>query len=100
MKRLRQHACQRVRVFILVALSLVPIALSGHFHTATAGSTSDSCTACVVKHDSRIANLAVQPLSALVLHVSAVVVLIAAAPAHVSRPFRTGRAPPSCSLFA
>jgi len=95
MRSLRHHALQRLRVLFVVALTLVPLALSGHFHTATKGSTPDACGACVVKHHSRAASFSQPPVSGPVLESTTVVVSIAAAPAHVSLPFRTGRAPPA-----
>ncbi|MFI5393989.1 MAG: hypothetical protein ACHQ9S_00525 [Candidatus Binatia bacterium] len=94
MMPLRHCTIKRVRVLFIIALAFVPLALSGHFHTTTQRSAPDSCAACVVTHHSRTANLSPLPVTAPVLHSTAVVVSIAAAPAHVSLPFKTGRAPP------
>ncbi len=94
MRRLRYRALQRVRVLLIIALTLVPLALSGHFHTTTQRSAPDSCAACVVTHHSRAASLSLLPVAAPLLNSSAVEVSIAAAPADVSRSFRSGRSPP------
>lgn len=100
MRRLRHHPLHYVRVFFVIALTLVPLALSGHLHITQRNNTPDVCAACVVKHQSRSTSLSPLPISGPILTRFEVVESIAAAPAHVSLPFRTGRAPPSCSLFA
>lgn len=98
MRRVRHYALERVRVFFVVALTLLPLALSGHFHTTTAGSSPDTCAVCVVKHHTRAASPLLRPIAAPILTSSAVVVRPAAVPAFVSVPCRIGRAPPA--LFA
>jgi len=95
MRRVRHYALERVRVMLVVALTLLPIALSGHFHTATAGSTCDACSVCVVKHHTGAANPLLRPIAAPVVTTSAVVVFTTAVPAFVPVPCRIGRAPPA-----
>jgi len=94
MRRLRHHALQRMRVLFTVALILVPLAFSGHFHPTTDHNSPDACASCVVQHHSRAASLSLSPVIAPVLNNTPIVVSTATAVAHVSLPFRTGRAPP------
>jgi len=95
MRRLQYHVLQCVRVLVLVSLTLVPLALSGHFHSATERGTPDACVACVAQHQTHGACVSVAPVSAPVLNRSSVVASVTSAPAFVSLPFRTGRAPPA-----
>lgn len=94
MKRLRRATLRRLRVLFLIALTFVPLAASGHFHTAVDHHTPDSCAACMVKHHGTGASLSLPQVTAPLDTSCAVVVSIAAAPAHPSRPFRVGRGPP------
>jgi hypothetical protein len=94
MKALRREIPQRVGVLFVLALTLVPLALSGHFHTAADQGTLDACAGCVVRHDSRATSPSPAPVTAPVFDSFAVVVCIAAAPPCISRPLRNGRAPP------
>ena len=98
MRHLRRATLRRLRILFLIALTFVPVAASSHFHPATQHHTPDSCAACAVKHHAAGASLSLRPVTAPLRTSAAVVVSIAAAPAHVSRPFRIGRAPPG--LFA
>lgn len=95
MKLRRHDALRRVTALFVVAVALVPLALSGHFHTKAEGSTPDACAACVVKHHTRTASLSLPPAPVPVLRSCVVAESIAAAPAHVALPFQTGRAPPA-----
>lgn len=94
MKPLRREIPRRLGVLFVLALTLVPLALTGHFHTAADQGTLDACAGCVVRHDSRATNPGAASLTAPGFDSFALVVCIAAAPACVSRPPRNGRAPP------
>ena len=94
MSRLRRATLRRLRVLFLIALTFVPVAASSHFHSPTQHHTPDSCAACMVKHHGAGTIVSLPPIAAPLRLTSAVVVSIAAAPAHVCRPFRIGRAPP------
>lgn len=100
MRRLQHHVLQCVRVFVLVALTLVPLALSGHFHNATEHGTPDSCVACIAQHQAHGACVSLAPVTTPVLNRSPVVAPVTSVPAFISRPFRTGRAPPALFTLA
>ena len=94
MRRAQHNALQRVRVFLSVALILVPLALSGHFHTTSEHVAPDACAACATKHHSPTASPQPLALAAPLFSSLAVVVSPVTAPASVARPTYSGRAPP------
>jgi hypothetical protein len=98
MSRLRYHALQRVGAIFIIALTLVPLALSGHHHTTAEGPES-CCAICVAAHHAPAASLVLLPRIAPILHSFTFVATPVGAPVHVFRPFTAGRAPP-LSLFA
>jgi hypothetical protein len=95
MSRLRDQALQRVGAVFVIALTLVPLALSGHHHKALDAGASRSCAVCVATHHAPGARLPLVPRVAPVLHSFQLPETRVVAPAHVFRPFRTGRAPPA-----
>jgi hypothetical protein len=98
MSWLRDQALQRVGALFIIALTLVPVALSGHHHRITQSSTSDQCPICVATHHAPAASPAPLPRLAPIFHSFPLATTPVAAPAHAPRPFRNGRAPPL--LFA
>jgi hypothetical protein len=87
----RKRHRRPINVLLLVALLLVPVALSGHAH---AGPVTHPCSICAVTHHAPIVNTPAMPPLA-----TQVVVRLwtpPSAPARVSldRAPRTGRAPP------
>jgi len=94
MRRLQHHVLQSVRVFVLVSLTLVPLALSGHFHNATERGAPESCPTCIAQYQAHGACVSLLPVITPVFNRSPLVVPVTSAPAFISRPFRTGRAPP------
>jgi hypothetical protein len=91
----------RVRVCCSVALLLIPLALSGHFHDLTSHeSASSRCALCVVAQHIPAAKSSVQPCLAPILQRIAVSARRIAPPAPVCPPFRAGRAPPPGSPLA
>lgn len=90
MIRLRGHTL-RIGALFIIALTVVPLALSGHQHTTTEASP---CAACVATHHAPAANLAPLPRIAPTLYSFPLAATQVAAPVHVFRPFKTGRAPP------
>ncbi len=97
MSRLRNHVLGRWGVFFIVALTLLPLTLSGHHHTTTEASQSP-CAICVAVHHAPAANFALLPHIALILHSFAFVATPVRAPVHVFRPFTASRAPPLAFL--
>ncbi|HXQ23401.1 MAG TPA: hypothetical protein VN812_17120 [Candidatus Acidoferrales bacterium] len=80
---------------VIGVLTLVPLAFSGHTHAAS--SAPDTCAVCVATHHAPAARQPLLPRIAPVLHVFHVAAPCVAAPAHVFRPFKAGRAPPVLS---
>lgn len=92
---MKAPALRRLKILLLVALTLAPLAAGGHFHTPSHDGTPDTCAACMVKHQAGTTLVTVQPVIVPLRTTSAVVVSVAAVPAFVFRPLRVGRAPPA-----
>lgn len=97
---IRPRPLAALRVLLLIALALVPLALGAHVHALSDPGTPDSCAICVVQHRSPAASAAMVPSPVPVLHAVPVVLLFWAAPTAVFRPLQTGRAPPLLSILA
>ena len=83
---------RQTSVLVLVALLLVPVALSGHWHT---GSAPHPCSVCAVAHHTPIV---APPVAPTFITQFACVLSVPPAPARIARVDRaprTGRAPPS-----
>jgi len=97
---LRNHALAVVRVSVLVALTLVPLALSGHFHANPEGSSSSTCALCVATHHAPAAQIALLPWTAPILGTVQLQTATFRAPGWVFQLYTPGRAPPSPPLLA
>ena len=90
-----QHSgLRRLRALLVIALTLVPLALSGHQHAAPQRGAADSCAVCVAAHHAPAANLAPLPHLVPILDGFRITAAGVTAPAHVFRPLQVGRAPP------
>jgi hypothetical protein len=94
MARMRDRFRRRATIGFLVALLLVPVALSAHNHASEASSTHP-CAACTVTHHLPILSTAgAAPLVVAVVCTAAGAPRFVA-PSRVDRAPRIGRAPPS-----
>ena len=91
---LREHALRCVGTLFVIALTLAPIALSGHHHTTFEGGASSRCAMCVATHHAPAVHLPLLPRIVPILHGFQLPASHVVAPAQVFRPFTTGRAPP------
>lgn len=85
----------RVQVFSSVALALIPLALTAHYHDFTSHErASNPCALCVVAQHIPAVKSAVQPSLVPILQPANIPTSHTVPPTHVFRPFHDGRAPP------
>ena len=94
MRGMRDRLRRRATVAFLVALLLVPVALSAHNHASEA-SRAHPCAACTVAHHLPILSTATTAVLVVALVYSATRTAPALAPLRVDHAPRSGRAPPS-----
>ena len=94
MRNLRHLALRRFGTLCVLALLLVPLALSGHQHSGIRPSSADACAVCVATSHSPAVNAPLKPQLTPTLQNLTVVAHTVSAPAHSYRSFKAGRAPP------
>jgi hypothetical protein len=98
-KAQRHRVALHLGVFLSVALALLPLALSAHSHSASDRGMRGFCDLCMAAHHTPAGNYGIElPAAPIPSFGSAPVSL--PAPAWVSVPRPSGRAPPSASQFA
>jgi hypothetical protein len=93
MRRWRQ-VLQRGGALLFVVLTLVPLAVSGHYHPTPHASAPASCALCVAVHHAPAAQSSIHLHVAPILQLDAIPAQGLAALIQVFRPFAAGRAPP------
>ena len=99
MQRLREHSLRCAAAFFFVALTVVPLAASGHYHTTTEAA-QNPCAVCAVALHAPTVAPPLLPRITPILHSFAVAAAASGAPVQIFRPFTAGRAPPLSSLSA
>lgn len=97
MTRPRRPLLHFARALLVIALTLLPLALEAHHHTTPYGSAPDSCRLCAVVHHTPAALSPVQFCVVPLLHDIALPALGETPPARAFRMLESGRAPPGGS---
>ncbi len=92
MTRIRSRLRWRGAAVLLIALLLVPVALSGHNHPQSA--SSHPCAACAITHHLPIVGVASAVLVVVALVCAASSDVPSLAPLRAQRAPHSGRAPP------
>src|SRR5258705_13920278 len=94
MRTLRHRALRRFGTLCVLALLLVPLALSGHQHGNTRQSSTDACAVCGATNHTPAVNTPLKPQLIPTLHNLPVVAQTVSAPVYSYQSFKAGRAPP------